>query len=73
MMKDLKIPESNIYFNQLKSWSEKDIESLLTRYNALKEEKLSDKESFEILSKEFGRGRFSILNVVKANKGNTLR
>ena len=73
MLKDLKIPESNIYFNQGKSWSKEDIESLLTRYNALKKEKLSDKKSFEILSKEFGRGRFSILNVVKANKGNTLR
>ena len=69
MLKDLKIPESNIHFNQGKSWSEEDISDLLARYNALKTQRLSDKESFEILSREFGRGRFSILNVVKANKG----
>ncbi|MGP8337184.1 MAG: DNA-methyltransferase [Methanosarcinaceae archaeon] len=68
MLKDLIIPESNIYFNQGKPWSEEDIENLLTRYDILKKERFSDKVSFDILSGEFGRGRFSILNTIKAHK-----
>lgn len=69
MLKDLKIPDSNNYFNQGKLWSEEDIENLLTRYDVLKKERFSDKGSFEILSREFGRGRFSILNIIKSRKG----
>lgn len=71
--KNLKKPESNIYFNQGKSWSEDEINNLMKRYNDIKKKRVTDKQTIEILSKEFGRGRFSILNIIKKHKDNYLK
>ncbi len=54
-----------IYFNQGKPWSEEEMIKLAGRYKIIKQKGITDKDAFEILSKEFGRGRFSILNVLK--------
>ncbi len=70
MLKDLRKPADNIYFNQGKPWSEEEIMNLVQHYNMIKQNGRSDKEVFEILSNEFGRGRFSLLNVLKKYKNN---
>jgi len=68
MLKDLKKPDDNMLFNQGKPWSEDEILNLVNRYNMIKKNGNSDKEAFEVLSKEFGRGRFSLLNILKEYK-----
>ncbi|HJH30743.1 MAG TPA: site-specific DNA-methyltransferase [Methanosarcinaceae archaeon] len=70
MLINLKKPEENLYFNQGKSWSKDETNNLMNRYNDMKMKRITNKKAFEILSEEFGRGRFSILNIIKKHKDN---
>lgn len=63
----LRIPEKDSLSNQGKKWADDDINNLLARYKEIKNSTQSKKAVIEILSKEFGRGRFSIEKILKLN------
>lgn len=51
--------------NQLKPWSDADLDALGDRFRALKADGLTKKASIDRLGEELGRGYFSILNALK--------
>lgn len=72
LLSSIKKPEKNSLVNQGKAWTKEDIELLIDKYRTylLKNTK---RETIDILSKEFGRGRFSIMNIIDKNtKGENL-
>lgn len=54
----------NPFFNQGTSLSEKEIENIKSRYFELIKIHKTKKQTIEVLSLEFGRGRFSIQNIL---------
>jgi site-specific DNA-methyltransferase (adenine-specific) len=68
MLPELKKPEKDSLVNQGKRWTEDNKTKLIERYSALRLEGKTRKASIEILSTEFGRGRFAIANVVDSKK-----
>jgi hypothetical protein len=65
-LEKLRTPEEDDLFNQRKAWNETETEKLLNLYEKLRSS-YNKKETIAKLSKEFGRGYFSILNVLKNN------
>jgi len=65
LLPKLKIPEKNTYVNQGKPWIKEEKERLIRRYKQIYNQTQNKKRSIEILSKEFKRGYFSILNILK--------
>lgn len=58
-------PDNNTPSNSGKHWSNEDVVQLLGKYDELIGKQRSKGEAIQILSKEFGRGRFGVLNVLK--------
>lgn len=58
----------NPFFNQGKPISKEEHESIKNRFNKLSVEMKSKKDIIEKLTIEFGRGRFSIKNILDSNK-----
>ncbi|MCH7495486.1 MAG: hypothetical protein IH825_05270 [Candidatus Marinimicrobia bacterium] len=58
-------PDNNTPSNSGKRWSNEDVAQLLGKYDELIGKQSSKGEAIQILSKEFGRGRFGVLNVLK--------
>lgn len=70
MLKELQINGGNPHHNQRKRWTEEEASSVLERYNAIKSSGLTDKKAYQLLSMEFGRGYFSMMNIVRKNRKN---
>lgn len=68
MLKDLCSNGGNPHHNQRKRWTEEEASKVLERYNAIKSSGLTDKKAYQVLSVEFGRGYFSMMNIVKKNR-----
>lgn len=65
---NLRVPEKNNLHNQGKSWSEEEIKSLIEKYHRLTRMRKTKKDTIEILSLEFGRGRWSIERILNNNE-----
>jgi len=70
MLNDLSSNGGNPHHNQRKRWTEEEASKVLERYNAIKSSGLTDKKAYQLLSVEFGRGYFSMMNVVKKKRKN---
>ena len=62
----LRQPKGDVWENQGKSWTEEEKEKLLLRFNNLMK-KNNKSATIKILSKEFGRGHWSIEKLLKKN------
>ena len=60
----VKIQKDNTYFNQGKPLSEEEVTNISNKFKFLIKSK-SKKEAINELTKEFGRGKFSIINILK--------
>ncbi len=58
-------PEAKIPKNKGKSLTEAEINSIHSRYNDLRKVLKTKKEVIDVLAEEFGRGKFSIINILK--------
>jgi site-specific DNA-methyltransferase (adenine-specific) len=65
LLPTLRVPRGEMPSNQGQRWSEVDTTRLLERYDVLRAEGTTKAQSIEVLGDEFGRGRFSITNVLK--------
>ncbi len=61
-----RVRQPSLWQNQGKPWHEDEKKRLLEEYLALRAEGLSKKAAIEALSPRYGRGYFSILNVLKS-------
>jgi len=68
MLKELCSNGGNPHHNQRKRWTEEEASKVIERYNAIKSAGLTDKKAYHLLSMEFGRGYFSMMNIVKKNR-----
>lgn len=64
LMKKLRQPDTASIRRQGKPWSATETADLIRRYDELRKKRFSKKESIARLSKRFGRGYFSLLNVI---------
>jgi len=64
LINEIKPPKKSALINQGKYWSDEDLNLLKKRYYELSLNEKTKKNIIETLMKEFGRGRFSILNKV---------
>ena len=64
LINEIKTPKKSALINQGKNWSDEDLNLLKKRYYELSLNEKKKKNIIETLMKEFGRGRFSILNKV---------
>jgi len=64
LINEIKTPKKSALINQGKNWSDEDLNLLKKRYYELSLNEKTKKNIIETLMKEFGRGRFSILNKV---------
>ncbi len=55
--------------NQGRHWDETEIATLLSRYDALRSAGKTKKAAFEVLSVEFGRGRWALERILKRRRG----
>ncbi len=62
----IKKPEQSRLFNQGKTWSDDEKKQLVREYVLLKSTGLTKKNTINKLSNKYGRGYFSILNVLKS-------
>jgi len=63
-----KKPKNSMPPNRGKTWSPKEIERLNRRYFEIYTESITKSETIKILCKEFGRGKFSIMNALEKSK-----
>ena len=62
---NLRIPDKSVFYNRGKPWTEDEKLRINLRYANLRRDGRNKKDCISILSSEFGRGHFSILNVLK--------
>ena len=67
----LRIPSKNNNINSGKSWSEEDKGKLISSYKKLLKKEGSKQKAIKVLCEEFGRGRFSILNIINMMEDKT--
>jgi len=65
LREDLRMPDLTKPVNQGKSWTTEDLAQLESRYIQLRSEGKKIGQAQAILMKEFGRGRFSIMNALQ--------
>ncbi|MGI9549236.1 MAG: DNA-methyltransferase [Bdellovibrionales bacterium] len=65
MMKQISTPPKNIYFQQGKPLSKTEIKNIKSKFKKFKDKGMTQKKALENLSKEFGRGRWSLMNIIK--------
>ena len=68
MLAGLRLNGGNPYFNQRKRWTKEETGSVMERYHNIKRTGVSDRQAYSILSQEFGRGYFSMMNIVKKSR-----
>ncbi len=68
LLPQLRQPDTAIYSNQRKPWTESEKKSLFKRYTSLRSASRTKKETLMLLSDEFGRGYFALLNVIHTMK-----
>lgn len=64
MLETLKKPDLSGYENRGKPWTDSEINKLLERFNEIYGKSKNKNQSIKLLEKEFGRGRFAILNML---------
>jgi site-specific DNA-methyltransferase (adenine-specific) len=64
LLKDVRRPKGEAPPNQRKKWSDAERKDLARRYRRMRRDGRSKNEAMKELSKEFGRGRFAILNAL---------
>ena len=65
LLPTLRVPQVGGLENQGKRWTESEMARLVERYDVLRKEGRTKASSIDMLGDEFGRGRFSITNVLK--------
>lgn len=65
LLEGLRKPETRSLPNQGRSWNAAETTAVLSRYDALRAQGLTKKATFERLSEEFGRGRWSLERVLR--------
>ncbi len=65
LLPTLRVPKVGGLENQGKRWTEDEMARLVKRYEVLRIEGGTKASSIDVLGDEFGRGRFSITNVLK--------
>jgi site-specific DNA-methyltransferase (adenine-specific) len=65
MLKDLKKPQGTNLENQGKPWTMEEKLKIQSRYDDLRKVHKTKKAIVEVLSYEFGRGRFSLDKIIK--------
>ncbi|UCC92351.1 MAG: site-specific DNA-methyltransferase, partial [Thermoplasmata archaeon] len=65
LLATLRVPAGGLPSHQGQRWTEEETARLLERYHVLRAEGTTKTRSIEVLGDEFGRGRFSITNVLK--------
>lgn len=65
LLAGLRIPSGEAFANRGKPWTERERRRVWSRYRTLLRQVKIKKEAIRILGEEFGRGRFSILNVLE--------
>jgi site-specific DNA-methyltransferase (adenine-specific) len=65
LLGELRVPEGDRLFNQGKRWTDGEVQRLLGRYDELMAEGRTKASSMDVLSQEFGRGRWSIEGVLR--------
>lgn len=65
MLSGLRTPRGKSVPNRGKAWTERERNRVLRRYRALRGQGKTKKDAIQMLGDEFGRGRFSILNVLE--------
>ncbi|MCQ6961892.1 DNA-methyltransferase [Methanolobus chelungpuianus] len=68
MLAGLRSNEGNPHFNQRKRWTKEEMGSVVERYHNIKRTGVTDRQAYAILSQEFGRGYFSMMNIIKKSK-----
>jgi site-specific DNA-methyltransferase (adenine-specific) len=64
LLKELRIVPENNLFHQGKPLTQEEKTNILNDYHILKSQKINKKNSIEKLSKKYGRGYWSILNII---------
>lgn len=57
-------PPQNTYFNQGKPFSKEEKDDIVTKFSKLKTEGIAKKTALDMLSRQFGRGYWSLLKVI---------
>ncbi|MDX9754399.1 MAG: site-specific DNA-methyltransferase [bacterium] len=65
LLNKLRPPVQGDLFNQGQPWAEPDLQNLAKRYQQVIREVRTKKRTIEILTKEFGRGRFALVKALK--------
>jgi site-specific DNA-methyltransferase (adenine-specific) len=65
LLAELRQPTQGSLSNQGERWTENQKADLVKRFDELRGERLNKKESISVLSKEMGRGYFSLLNALR--------
>lgn len=68
LLKQIRKPDTATYRNQRKRWSSHEKSSLMKQYASLRAAGRSKKDSIALLSEEYGRGYFALLNIVAVKK-----
>jgi site-specific DNA-methyltransferase (adenine-specific) len=72
LLDGINTPSENKLANQNKKWTKDEKRLLFEKFNELRKHYKTKRETIDILSKEFGRGYFSILNVLNAFEKNQI-
>jgi len=65
LLETLQLPDDKSHANQGKPWTDKEFKTLAARYDLLYKKHKTKRQAIDELSKELGRGYFSILNALK--------
>lgn len=70
LLEQVRQPQKGRLSHQGHTWSETEISAVYQRYDGLRAEGMTKKAAFEILSEEFGRGRWALERILK-RRGST--
>lgn len=69
LLQTLRQPKQPLLFNQGEPWHDDDLNKLAYRYRELMDAHCTKMKAIELLSQEFGRGRFALTNALKKIEG----
>ena len=67
ILENIAIPDEKSPINSSKRWEKAEIKKLMKRFDKLAANSVLKGKAIQLLSEEFGRGRFGILNMLKKN------
>ena len=67
LLEAIKTPKEDVPNNRSKKWGKTEIKKLMKKFDNLTAKSVTKGSAVQLLSKEFGRGRFGILNMLKKN------